>query len=305
MNELTQKPIINHYNYRELKGKFVVSTDAGVITILEKEEFDKLKKEEFDKNLEEKLLKTGVLINKKNVNEIVKKIQKKNSFLFNGVSLHIMVLTLRCDMKCVYCQASSTCQNGKGYDLDEETAKKTVDFIFQSPNSNINIEFQGGEPLLNFEILKKTVEYAKKKNKKYQKNLIFSLVSNMTLMTEKIMDWLIDNRVGVCTSLDGPKELHNKNRISQDGKNYENVVKWIKKFNEKYEKINFGKMNALVTLTKESLKYPTEIIDEYVNLGVENIHLRFLNSLGYAKKTWDKIYYDEHEFLEYWNKALD
>jgi His-Xaa-Ser system radical SAM maturase HxsB len=209
-------------------------------------------------------------------------------------------------MNCIYCHASSKPAGCREFDMDKETAKKTVDFIFQSPSKKITIEFQGGEPLLNWEIVKYITEYAGQKNKEAKKDLIITLVTNLSEMDEEKMDYLINHNVSVCTSLDGPKELHDYNRKSSTGSSYEKVVFWIKKFQEEYmkRKIKDRKINALVTLTKKSLEYPEEIIDEYVRLGLTDIHLRFLNKLGVAKKSWDKITYSANDYLSFWKKSV-
>jgi len=121
------------------------------------------------------------------------------------------------------------------------------------------------------------------------------------------MDYLIKNEVSVCTSLDGPKELHDHNRKFVSGSNYEQVVRWVKRFIEEYKKRNIKnrRTNALVTLTGKSLKYPKEIVDEYIKLGLKDIHLRFLNNLGVAKQAWPKINYSVREYLDFWKKAVN
>ncbi|MBN2112447.1 His-Xaa-Ser system radical SAM maturase HxsB [Candidatus Woesearchaeota archaeon] len=297
---------INNYRFRELDDNYFITTDSGSWIALNKDEFNSLKSKKIDEKLKQKLLQREILLDETNENEFVNDLRKRNSFLFQGASLHIVVVTLRCNMNCVYCHASSVSQDKKGFDMDKDTAKKTVDFIFQSPSPNITIEFQGGEPLLNWEILKFIVGYAKQKNRTANKKLSFSVVTNLSMMDEEKMQYLIRERILVCTSLDGPKELHDKNRIFASSSNYGQVVFWIKKFMEEYKKkkIENARINALVTLTKKSLGYPEEIVDEYVNLGLNFIHLRFLNNLGVAQKIWPQISYSVEEYLAFWEKAM-
>ena len=208
-------------------------------------------------------------------------------------------------MNCIYCHASSKPASAKSYDMDKETAKKTVDFIFTSPNEDITIEFQGGEPLLNWGIVKYIIEYAKQKNTTEKKNLSFALVSNFNNMDDIKMDFLIRNEIGICTSLDGPKELHDYNRHLTGKSNYNQIVQWIQKFNEEFARQNNSdkRLNALCTLTRRSLDYPKEIINEYVKLNLNTIHLRFLNNLGIAKKSWEKLNYSSANYLNFWKKA--
>ena len=103
----------------------------------------------------------------------------------------------------------------------------------QSTSPYINFEFQGGEPTVNFPVIQFVVDYAREKNKYENKLLDMSLVTNMTYMTKENADWLIENGVLICTSLDGPEEIHNWNRAWMGkGNAYEKVIEWMKYFND-------------------------------------------------------------------------
>ena len=107
-----------------------------------------------------------------NINLMAIKYRTKKQFLYEFTSLHMMVITQRCNQRCTYCHASSIDENSdKIFDMSIETAKKCVDTIFLSPSSYLKIEFQGGEPLLNFNAIKETVLYAKKKNDVLKKKI--------------------------------------------------------------------------------------------------------------------------------------
>ncbi len=286
----------------KIKNKFLITTNHGSFTLLNKNEFENLTTKNIKKKkLFEKLEKTGIIITKNNKIKIKEKLLKRNTHLSQGTSLHIVVVTLRCNLKCIYCHASSKPKEKKEFDMDKNTAKKVVDFIFQSKTDFLTIEFQGGEPLLNFNIIKEINEYAKKLNKIHKKNLQKTIVTNLSVMTGEILKYCIKNNITICTSLDGPKFLHDKNRISKES-NYDEIIKWIKKINNSNYKHQIG---ALLTTSRETLKYHKEIIDEYVKLGFESIHLRFLNKLGYAEKNKTKIEYSCEEFIKFWKKSLD
>ena len=227
---------------------------------------------------------------------------KQRALIDEGTSLHIIVTTGNCNLRCIYCQV-----NSEGYKkhsvMTKETAKKTVDFIFQTQSNVITIEFQGGEPTLNFPIIEYVIKYANEKNQIFQKQLDFLVVTNLNAMTDRRMTFLIDNNVNICTSFDGTKELHNHNRPYNS---YDSVVYWVNKINKEYIKRNINnRVYALITITKESLQYPKEIIDEYIRLGFEEINIRELTKLGCAKLDWDKIGYTVEEFLEFWDKCMD
>ena len=92
------------------------------------------------------------------------KIRTRLSRLAQFTNLHIFVVTLRCDHSCPYCQVSRQSESKGEFDMTREMADKSLDFVFRSPNPAIKIEFQGGEPLLNFEMVKYVVLEAKKRN---------------------------------------------------------------------------------------------------------------------------------------------
>ena len=298
---------INNYRFKKFGSKYFVTTDHGSYCILSDKEFEKLKQNNIDGELKEKLMGKELLLDETNMEEAIRLTRNRNNFLFSGTSLHIVVVTLRCNMNCIYCQASSEQADKKEFDMDKEIAKKTVDFIFQTSNKNITIEFQGGEPLLNWEVVKYIIEYAENKNEQMKKNVLITIVTNLTRMDEEKMNYLIDHEVGVCTSLDGSKELHDSNRKFYGGSNYEQVIEWIKRFSEEYKKrdIENRRINALVTLTRKSLDYPREIVDEYVTLGLKGIHLRFLNRLGVAKDVWSEINYSSERYIDFWERAVE
>ena len=300
------------YRVINIGDKFLVTTDHGSWVFLDTNQIRMLKNDMIKDN--SKLFKiledVGVIITSENIDNIIKKVRDKYSFLWQGTSLHIIVPTLRCNQKCVYCHASSKPKDARGFDMNKATAKATVDFIFQSPSDHIIIEFQGGEPLLNFEVVKYIINYANKLNKIYRKKLVFSIVSNFSLMDTGKMDYLIKNKIAVCTSLDGSEWLHNKNRPfpnSRGKTSYYYTKKWVKKITEEYEKrgIKNRRANALITITRYSLGHYKENIDEYVSLGLTDIFLRFLNNLGCARKTWAAISYSPEEFIDFWRKSMD
>ena len=297
--------------WRKLGDKYIVTNDSGRFLILSESDFEKMLSgqlaagDALRTELEEKLFyKTENF-----ESESISVFKERNNFLNYGPNLHIIITTLRCNLTCVYCHASRAPMEKTEFDMSEETARKVVDRIFESTSSSINIEFQGGEPLANWEVVKFVIDYARKKNESIHKELAFSLVTNLTLMDEEKMNFLVDHDVWICTSLDGPKELQEKNRIFTGGASYDSVVKWIGRFRDEYLKRGFNTdvfhVDALMTTTRDSLSQWKEIVDEYVRLGIKSIHIRPLNPFGFVEKSWSKIGYSMDEFLEFYRKALD
>ncbi len=240
--------------------------------------------------------------------ELSRQWRRGKSSLWQGAVLHVVVVTLRCNQKCVYCQASAVGTSGHETDMSLETAKGVVDLIFQSPNPYLTIEFQGGEPLLNWPVVRFIIEYAEAKNKKEKRKLLFAMVSNMSLMDEEKLDFLLDHEVSLCTSLDGPQDLHEKNRVYLNGGSYGPVIKWIREILSRQKRQGnkrIFKPSALMTTTRFSLSRAEDIVDEYQKLGLDDIFLRPLSPMGHAKKLWPQIGYGINSFLEFYRKGLD
>jgi len=282
------KELINNYKYQKIKDRYFLTTDHGSYCILSEGEFTDLKKRNINQELKEKLEKKQIILNDNNLNETIKMMRRKYNFLFSGTSLHTVIVTSNKD------------------NMDKETSKKIVDFIFQTPSKEITIEFKGNDPLLNWEVVKYIIGYANGKNIEAKKNLRIKIITTLNGIDEEKMNYLIDKDVFICTFLDGPDELHNYNRKFLSGNNHKEVVKWIKLFNNGYKKKNSNnKVEALITLTKKSLEYSKEIIDEYVKLGLNIINLKFLNKIEISEKVWPLINYSEDEFIDFWKNSIN
>jgi len=300
------KEKVGFFRFKKLNDFYLLTNDISLVELSE-QEFKNFLEGTLDEKekVYSQLVKRGFIKDKTSHQTIIDEYRIKNRFLFSmGASLHIVVVTKRCNQLCVYCQAGSS-ELQKDYDMTKETAKKVVDIIFQSKSNSINIEFQGGEPLLNWEVVRFIVEYAKEKNKIAKKRLMFSLVTNLSLMTDKKYNYLILAGVNICTSLDGPAHVHDKNRPFPNGKgSYKEVTSWI----EKSAKLS-GKrrISALPTLTKYSLDHIEEVIDEYIKFCFPAIHLRQLSFLGRSSggKNKEEFGYTAEEFVTAWKRGLD
>lgn len=237
----------------------------------------------------------------------------KNGFLAFWPILHILVVTLRCNHKCQYCHAAVAPMTAKNMDMDIETAKKIVDTIFISTAPSVTIEFQWWEPLVNWDVIHYVIEYSRLKSKQLNKGVNYCLVTNMSLMTQEKLDYLLKHNVSISTSLDGDEETHNYNRTFTEGNSYDNVIHWIKKINERYQQENKihgflweqKSMWALLTTTKKTLSRYKEVIDTYVENWIDGIFIRPLNPYGFAAADFDTLWYTTDEFLDFFKKSLD
>ncbi len=227
------------------------------------------------------------------------RLRTKKAFLNNFTVLHIFVLTLRCNQNCIYCQASSHECHESTYDMTRETMVKAIDLMLKSPSPSVTMEFQGGEPSLMPELLLFAINSTEQKNKDHLKEITYVLCTNSINLTDEILGICVCYKVLISTSLDGFKLLHNHNRGKSDS--YSNVVKGI---NKARAVLGFDRISALMTASEQSLKYPKEIVNTYLENGFHSIFLRALNPHGLASGfgNWDE-YYDR--FVNFYKEALD
>ncbi len=228
------------------------------------------------------------------------KYRQRKSFLGGGPGLHIFVVTLRCGNSCEYCQASRKSIISSQYDMSQESARHAVDRVFESPNKYITIEFQGGEPLLAFDVIKSVVDYTHEKNHSHGKSIVFVIATSLQCTTDEMLDFIKINKIQISTSLDGPEWLHNKNRPSTCGNSYQSTLAGIRKVRDA---IDDDAIAAMTTITKDSLPFHEEIVDEYVKHGFHSIFLRPLNMYGFAVKKESKVSYTSIEYFEFYKKS--
>lgn len=303
----SKKSEAGFFRRKKLGNKNIITNDFGHYSMLSDKEYDQYSHNSLpsDSPIHSELSEKGFFKNQPSAS-LLRRYGSKNIHLKFGPSLHIIVTTLRCNHKCLYCHASAGSEENKDLDMPLDLAKDTVDLIFKTTSPTITIEFQGGEPLLNWETVKFIIEYSKEKEKIDNKNLKLALVSNFSLMDEEKLNYLLKHGVSLCTSFDGPEAVHNKNRFYSGGNSYKNVVKWLKAANESYgKKSNTSLPGALTTVTKYTLPCHKELIDEYLKSNLPFIYLRPLNPFGFAKKTWKMIGYKPEEFINFYKKSLD
>jgi uncharacterized protein len=229
------------------------------------------------------------------------KTRTKLQFLKNFTSLHIFVVSLRCEHSCPYCQVSRQSDDKLAFDMSEEAAVKAVDMTFRSPSSSIKIEFQGGEPLLNFERIRHIVGLAKERNAVAQRDLQFVIATNLALLTDEHLQFCKENCILISTSLDGPEELHNKNRPRPGRDSHQKALQGIARARAA---LGHDRVSALMTTTLASVPKVREIIDEYVRLDFDGIFLRPLSPYGFAVKTKAIGAYNRDAWIEFYKRGL-
>ncbi len=304
-----------YFVFEIAKTKFLITTRHRSWVILSKKEYKLLLNHRVHQN--PKLFKIlsglNVIYIKDNISEVIQQYKNKYHYLSRPPTLNIMVPTLRCNLKCDYCHSLSG-PNVRKKDMTESLVKKTIDFIFTIPHQSkkVHIEFQGGEPLLRWDIVKYSIKYAKEKSKKMKfRPPSFSLTTNLALMNEKIAEDIARYNSNTTSfkiniSLDGPEKIHDSQRKHCDGEgSYKKVIHWLDILKKKY-KIS---PSVISVITQNSLNHEKEIIDELIKHNLRNFKFLPVSLTGrlYNKhqEKKDNLSISPEEFFNFWKNSLE
>lgn len=281
--------------------------EAGDFYFMEDARFDRFVRHELDEASDDFLNLKGKLFLSRNdpetaLQKLAARYRTRKSFLREFTSLHMMVITLRCNQRCEYCQVSCAEHDAYKYDMPVQVAEKVVDMVFESPARHPKIEFQGGEPLLNWSVIAATVDYAEKKAARLKKKVSFVICTNLIGITEDQLRFCRDHNVSISTSLDGPKDIHDKCRIVRTGGS--SYDRFLERLDAARRILGHDGVDALMTTTAFSLHRLEEVIDEYLRRGMSGIFIRSLNPYGFAAEQASTLGYGMDAFADQYLRAL-
>ena len=166
-------------------------------------------------------------------------LKAKTSGVVKALCLHI---AHTCNLNCAYCFASQGKYNGDRAVMSFEVGKQALDFLIANSGKrrNLEVDFFGGEPLMNFDVVKQLVAYARSIEKEYNKNFRFTLTTNGMLINDDVIDFANKEMSNVVLSLDGRKEVHDRYRVDYAGKgSWERIVPKFQKLVEAREGKNY------------------------------------------------------------------
>ncbi|MBR2100686.1 MAG: thioether cross-link-forming SCIFF peptide maturase, partial [Eubacterium sp.] len=165
---------------------------------------------------------------------------KKRQSVIKAICLHV---AHGCNLNCEYCFAGKGEYGGSDKGLMSlDIGKKALDFLVENSGTrrNLEVDFFGGEPLLNWEVCKELVKYGRELEKKYNKNFRFTLTTNGILVDDKVIDFCNREMGNVVLSLDGRQEVHDNLRKTPNGKgSYDLIIDKFKKFADAREQKNY------------------------------------------------------------------
>lgn len=157
-------------------------------------------------------------------------LKAKTSGVIKALCLHI---AHTCNLNCSYCFASQGKYHGERALMSYEVGKRALDFLVENSGSrhNLEVDFFGGEPLMNFDVVKKLVEYARSIEKEKNKHFRFTLTTNGVLVDDDVIEFANREMSNVVLSLDGRKEVHDRYRVDYAGNgSWEKIVPKFQKF---------------------------------------------------------------------------
>ncbi len=248
----------------EILNSYKDVENETIITTLSK----KYKKEEIEETIKEieELESQGLLYSKDKGEEALDKIDRRNPVV-KAICLHV---AHDCNLKCMYCFAEEGEYGGKRELMTSETARKALDFLIKNSGKRVNLEvdFFGGEPLMNFDVVKDTVEYGKELMKKHNKNFRFTFTTNGVLLNDEVIKYANENMSNLVLSIDGRREVNDKVRKTINGKgSYDLIVPKFKKIAELRNQENY---QVRGTFTRKNLDFSKDVL-HLADLGFKQV----------------------------------
>ncbi|WP_438848753.1 thioether cross-link-forming SCIFF peptide maturase [Anaerocaecibacter muris] len=179
-----------------------------------------------------------------------------------------------CNLACEYCFADGGTYNDERKTMSYDTAKAAIDMLVEMSGSrrNLEVDFFGGEPMLDFEVVKKTVLYARSIEKERGKNFRFTITTNAYRLNDEDIDFFNEQMYNVVISIDGRKEVHNRVRKTVGGKDsFDDVIKNALRFKERRK----GQYYVRGTFTRYNLDFCSDVL--------------FLNDLGFDQLSIEPV----------------
>ena len=225
---------------------------------------DRFKKEDVETSVTEckKLQEQGMLFTKDIYENIIDEFTKNRQTVVKALCLHI---AHDCNLACRYCFAEEGEYHGRRALMSYEVGKKALDFLIANSGSrrNLEVDFFGGEPLMNWQVVKDLVAYGREQEKLHDKNFRFTVTTNGVLLNDETLD-------NVVLSLDGRKEINDKMRPFRNGKGSYDLI--VPKFQKLAESRNQEKYYIRGTFTRNNLDFSNDIL-HFADLGFKQMSI--------------------------------
>ena len=245
----------------------------------------------------EELKNAGQLFTQDTFEPLAKTLKERSKGIVKALCLHV---AHSCNLNCSYCFASQGKYHGERALMSYEVGKRALDFLIENSGTrrNLEVDFFGGEPLLNFQLVKDLVAYARSVEKKAGKNFRFTLTTNGVLIDDDVIDFCNREMSNVVLSLDGRKEVHDRFRVDYAGNgSFDNIVPKFQKFIEKRGDKDYYMRGTFTHLNPDFL----EDIKVMLDLGFDKVSIEpVVCADGEATKLTDQdlpVIYEQYEKL--------
>ena len=194
---------------------------------------------------------------------------KNRNTVVKALCLHV---AHTCNLNCEYCFAAQGKYHGDRAVMSPEVGKASIDFLIKHSGTrrNLEVDFFGGEPLMNFDVVKEIVAYARSIEKEHNKNFRFTLTTNGVLVDDEVIEWANRECHNVVLSLDGREEVHDRLRKTVNGKgSYATIVPKFRHFVEKREGNGYYLRG---TYTRNNLDFTNDIF-HMIDLGFDQLSM--------------------------------
>lgn len=215
----------------------------------------------------EELKTAGMLYTEDEYEQVLEQI-KNRAPVIKALCLHV---AHDCNLKCRYCFAEEGEYHGKRSLMSAEVGKKAIDFIIANSGNrrNLEVDFFGGEPLMNFEVVKDIVEYGRQQEKLHNKNFRFTITTNGILLDDEKQKYINENMHNVVLSMDGRKEINDLMRPRAGGQGSYDAV--VPKFQKLAESRNQTDYYLRGTFTHHNLDFSKDVLHVADDLGFKQV----------------------------------
>lgn len=214
------------------------------------------------------LTKAGQLFTKDIYEEYIGEVKQRKTVV-KALCIHI---AHDCNLACKYCFAEEGEYHGRRALMSYEVGKKALDFLITNSGNrrNLEVDFFGGEPLMNWQVVKDLVAYGREQEKIHNKNFRFTLTTNGVLLNDEVQEFLNKEMDNVVLSLDGRKEVNDKMRPFRNGKGSYDLI--VPKFQKLADSRNQQKYYIRGTFTRDNLDFSNDVL-HFADLGFEQISI--------------------------------
>ena len=230
---------------------------------------NKYKKEDIETSVKEcnKLKEDGMLFTKDVYENVIEEFSNNRQTVVKALCLHI---AHDCNLACRYCFAEEGEYHGRRALMSYEVGKKALDFLIANSGSrrNLEVDFFGGEPLMNWKVVKDLVKYGREQEKLHNKKFRFTLTTNGVLLNDEVMEFCNKEMGNVVLSVDGRKEVHDYMRPFRKGAGSYDLI--MPKFQKFAESRNQDKYYVRGTFTHHNLDFSKDVL-HLADLGFKQI----------------------------------